>query len=128
MLKPTFIIAMGATLAFLAVVFGAFGAHALKSKLSSEYLLVYQTGVDYQFYHALALIIVGVLAKLFPEMTSLWISALLFILGILLFSGSLYGLAISGQKWLGPITPIGGLAFLAGWVYLAWIFFASAPK
>lgn len=113
---------------FLAVALGAFGAHGLREKLSAEMLAVYQTGVQYHFYHALALLAVAVLLMLTPQSALLsstlpssllkW-SGNLFAVGIVIFSGSLYVLAITGVRWLGAITPIGGVAFLAGWICLA---------
>jgi uncharacterized membrane protein YgdD (TMEM256/DUF423 family) len=104
---------------FVAVALGAFGAHGLKQRLSADLLAVYQTGVQYHFYHTLALLAVGLLMLQWPLNTSLRWSALLFCVGIVIFSGSLYVLSISGVRWLGAITPIGGVAFLAGWIMLA---------
>lgn len=104
---------------FLAVALGAFGAHGLKQKLSADMLAVYQTGVQYHFYHTLALFGVALLLQQLPQSAALRWSALLFVVGIVIFSGSLYVLAISGVRWLGAITPIGGVAFLAGWILLA---------
>lgn len=101
----------------LAVAIGAFGAHGLKSHLSTEMLATYKTGVEYHFYHALGLLLVGVLAVYMPGVQLKW-SAIFLSTGIILFSGSLYALAITGIKWLGAITPIGGLSFIAGWVML----------
>jgi uncharacterized membrane protein YgdD (TMEM256/DUF423 family) len=99
----------------LAVALGAFGAHGLKSQLSSEMMQTYKTGVEYHFYHALGLLLIGILAVSFPSELLKW-SAILITAGIILFSGSLYALNISGIKWLGAITPIGGLSFIAGWI------------
>lgn len=104
---------------FLAVALGAFGAHGLKQKLSVDMLAVYQTGVQYHFYHTLALFGVALLMLHFPQSVSLRWSALLFCVGIIIFSGSLYVLAITGIRWLGAITPLGGVAFLVGWILLA---------
>uniref|UniRef100_UPI0032164109 DUF423 domain-containing protein n=1 Tax=uncultured Draconibacterium sp. TaxID=1573823 RepID=UPI0032164109 len=101
----------------MAVGLGAFGAHGLKSYLSSEMLVTWKTGVEYHFYHALGLLLVGVLAYLVPSLQLKW-SAILLTAGVVLFSGSLYVLAISGIKWLGAITPLGGLSFIAGWAML----------
>lgn len=101
----------------LAVAIGAFGAHGLKSHLSNEMMQVYKTGVEYHFYHALGLLLVGVLSISMPSGLLNW-SAICLSLGIILFSGSLYLLSISGIKWLGAITPLGGLSFIAGWVLL----------
>lgn len=112
----TFIMIAAALLA-LAVTFGAFGAHALKTQLSAEMLQTWKTAVDYHFYHALGLLVVGVLMISFPSSALKW-SAVLLAIGILLFSGSLYTMALTGIKWLGAITPIGGLSFIAGWIML----------
>lgn len=101
----------------LAVALGAFGAHSLKSQLSTDMLQTFKTGVDYHFYHALGLLLIGILAVSFPSELVKW-SAILLTAGIVLFSGSLYALAISGIKWLGAVTPVGGLSFIAGWVLL----------
>lgn len=101
----------------LAVAIGAFGAHGLKSHISPELLQTFKTGVDYHFYHALGLLLIGVLSVSMPSDLLNW-SAILLAVGILLFSGSLYLLAITGIKWLGAITPLGGLSFIAGWVLL----------
>lgn len=107
---------------FLAVALGAFGAHGLRDKLSADLLAVYHIGVQYHFYHTLALLAVALLLALQSSSLSLsllkW-SGNLFAIGIVIFSGSLYVLAISGVRWLGAITPIGGVAFLAGWICLA---------
>ncbi len=101
----------------LAVALGAFGAHGLKSHLSIEMLTTWKTGVEYHFYHALGLLLIGVLAYAVPDLQLKW-PAILLGVGILLFSGSLYVLAVSGIKWLGAITPLGGLSFIAGWLVL----------
>ena len=103
----------------LAVTFGAFGAHALKSRLDDYALGVFQTAVQYHFYHSLALLAVGIIALGQPETALLRASGWLFGLGILIFSGSLYTLSLSGISWLGAITPLGGLAFIGGWACLA---------
>lgn len=104
---------------FLAVALGAFGAHGLKQKLSADMLAVYQTGVQYHFYHTLALFGVALLMLQMPQSPALRWSALLFVIGIIVFSGSLYVLSITGMRWLGAITPLGGVAFLCGWILLA---------
>ena len=106
----------GAALALLAVLSGAFAAHGLKSMLDAHQLALFETAARYQMYHALALLVVGILASAqqFSE-PLLKLSAYAFILGIFLFCGSLYVLALSGITWLGAITPFGGTAFLAGW-------------
>lgn len=102
----------------LAVGIGAFGAHALKSHLDEYALSIYQTAVQYQFYHSLALLGVGLLCLWYPQSRLLLASGIAFFAGILVFSGSLYLLSFTGIRWLGAITPIGGLAFIAGWVLL----------
>src|SRR2546425_8971247 len=114
-------IAIGALSGCLAVAAGAFGAHALRARLAPEMLDVFQTGVTYEMYHALGLVGVGILLARFSTEGSVWLSAAgwLFIAGSLLFSGSLYLLALTGTLWLGAITPLGGLAFLLGWLALA---------
>ena len=101
----------------LAVALGAFGAHGLKAHLSTEMLQTYKTGVEYHFYHALGLLFIGAISISYPSGLLNW-SAVLLAIGIVLFSGSLYVLAISGIKWIGAITPLGGLSFIAGWVLL----------
>jgi uncharacterized membrane protein YgdD (TMEM256/DUF423 family) len=109
----------GSAFLFLAVALGAFGAHALKARLSPEMLAIFETGVRYHFYHALGLFAVAWLSERHPG----WLveaSGYLFVFGILVFSGSLYVLSATGVRWLGAITPIGGLAFLAGWLLLFW--------
>lgn len=117
-------IALGALSGLLSVAAGAFGAHALKGRLAADLLVIFETAARYQMYHALALVLVGVLALRGggPERVagSLQLAGGLFVVGTVLFSGSLYVLALSGQRWLGAITPLGGLAFLGGWLALAW--------
>ena len=105
--------------AFVGVAAGAFGAHGLKDRLSSEMLAAFEVGVRYQMYHAFALFVVSWAQTRWPG-APLVASGWLFVLGTLLFSGSLYLLSLSGVRWLGAITPLGGLAFLAGWLLLAW--------
>ena len=114
-------ITLGALSGLLAVAAGAFGAHALRDRLSADMLSVFQTGVSYQMYHALALLAVGSLLARFSTDGSVWLTASgwLFVAGSVLFSGSLYLLAVSGTTWLGAITPLGGVAFLLGWLALA---------
>lgn len=107
---------IGATLAFLAVALGAFGAHALRERLTPEMLAIFQTGVQYQAMHALALLAVGLGA---PDLPRLRRAAWLFVVGVVIFSGSLYALALTGTRVFGAITPIGGVCFLAGWGILA---------
>lgn len=111
------ILLAASALLVLAVMIGAFGAHALKTKLSGEMMQIYKTGVEYHFYHVLGLLLVGVLAIQMPSALINW-SAIMLMAGIVIFSGSLYVLAITGIRWIGAITPIGGLSFIVGWVLL----------
>ena len=108
----------GAVSAFLAVAAGAFGAHALRARLPADLLAVFETAARYQMYHALALLAVAILAARWPGMP-LRAAGWLFIGGTVVFSGSLYLLALTGTRWLGAITPLGGLCFIAGWLALA---------
>src|SRR5262245_57133382 len=110
---------IGSLSAFIAVALGAFGAHALKSRLEPELLATFEVGVRYQMFHALALLAVGWACTRWPG-PAVTAGGWLFLAGTLLFSGSLYALSLSGMRWLGAITPVGGLAFLAGWLCLAW--------
>ena len=111
-------LALGSLNAVLAVILGAFGAHGLKGRLSPDMLAVYQTGVQYHFYHAFGLFAVGLVLLHLPSSVLLkWCGWLMFS-GILLFSGSLYLLAITGQTALGMITPIGGVAFICSWLLM----------
>jgi uncharacterized membrane protein YgdD (TMEM256/DUF423 family) len=109
--------ALGSASALLGVAAGAFGAHGLRSRLTPDLLAVFETGARYQMYHALALLGVGWAVSRWPgpwPVRAGW----LFLVGTLLFSGSLYALALTGIRWLGAITPLGGVAFLAGWTCL----------
>jgi uncharacterized membrane protein YgdD (TMEM256/DUF423 family) len=108
---------LGAGSAMIAVAAGAFGAHALRARLSSEMLAVFETAARYQMYHALGLLAV---AWAVPRWPGPWAvrAGWLFVAGTVLFSGSLYTLALSGIRWLGAVTPLGGVAFLAGWACL----------
>lgn len=108
----------GGLAALTAVAFGAFGAHALKGRLSAEMLNLWRTGVEYHAFHALGLLAVGLAADRLQESLLLRWSGWLMLGGIVLFSGSLYALALTGERWLGAITPVGGLAFLAAWALL----------
>ncbi|MBA2250452.1 MAG: DUF423 domain-containing protein [Chitinophagaceae bacterium] len=107
----------------LSVILGAFAAHALKQKISDYAVNIFETGVRYQFYHVFALLATGILFKEFPNKFMRW-AGIFFIAGIVLFSGSLYclmyvkGAVLPGYDWIGAITPIGGLAFILGWVFL----------
>lgn len=109
--------AAGAAYGLFGVLLGAFGAHALRSRLTPEMLAVWKTGVEYQFYHALALLLVGWWLRTQPS-TALNVAGACFTAGVLLFSGSLYMLALSGIRGLGAITPLGGVLFIAGWIAL----------
>ena len=111
---------LAAALLFAAVALGAFGAHALKSKLAPELMAAYQTAVQYHFWHALGLLAIGILLLHKPDSGALVVAAWLLVAGIVLFSGSLYLLATTGVRGLGAVTPIGGAAFLAAWAALAW--------
>ena len=104
----------GSGLAFLTVGLGAFGAHALKNLVGAAELEIFRTGVHYQGLHALGLLVIALLARLRPSPLLTWAGTLLFA-GVILFSGSLYLLALTGIRGFGAVTPIGGLAFLAGW-------------
>lgn len=114
------LMAWGAVLTMLSVVIGAFGAHMLESVISEDYMQVYETGVHYHMIHALGLMIIALAAGQWGESGRLRWAGRLIILGIVLFSGSLYVLSISGIKVLGAITPLGGVAFIAGWICVAW--------
>ncbi len=103
----------------ISVILGAFASHALKDRLSEGALAIWETGTKYQMYHALALILIALLISRFPNSTPLTVAGFAFIAGIMIFSGSLYALSLSGIKWLGAITPLGGLAFIIGWICLA---------
>jgi uncharacterized membrane protein YgdD (TMEM256/DUF423 family) len=111
------ILTIAAISGLLAVVLGAFGAHALKKMISPEMLEVYKTGVQYQFYHTFALLAVGILMHFNTSKALQW-SGYLFVVGILLFSGSLYVMTITGIKALGIITPFGGTVWIAAWFLL----------
>lgn len=114
----TFLV-LGAVLAGLGVGLGAFGAHGLRAVLSAEDLATFEIGVRYQMYHALGLLVVAWLSAQAPSATAT-AAGWAFVTGIVVFSGSLYLLVLSGQRWLGAVTPIGGVAFLLGWALLAW--------
>jgi len=119
---------VGAILLALAVIIGAFGAHALQGRLDAYSKGVYETGVMYHFFHALGLLVVSFLPRIgaLSQARAAWVCALL-LTGVVLFSGSLYALAISGVRLLGAVTPFGGLAFIVAWVLLAyWLLTASA--
>ncbi|MFQ5612415.1 MAG: DUF423 domain-containing protein [Anaerolineae bacterium] len=111
--------ALGSLSALLAVAAGAFGAHALRERLSADLLATFETGARYQMYHALGLLAVAWAVTRWPGALTT-AAGWLFLAGTVLFSGSLYVLSLSGLRWLGAITPLGGVAFLAGWLCLAW--------
>lgn len=110
---------IGALLAFLAVAAGAFGAHALRGRVDADLLAVFETGARYHMYHSLALLLSAWAAERWPGPASR-AAGWLFVTGIVVFSGSLYLLALSGIRWLGAVTPLGGVAFLLGWLALGW--------
>jgi uncharacterized membrane protein YgdD (TMEM256/DUF423 family) len=115
----------GALLAAAAVAAGAFGAHALAARLSPERLVTWETAARYHFYHSLALIAVGMLAARWPG-PGMAAAGWLFAAGIAIFGGTVYALALGAPRWLGAITPLGGLAFIAGWIILAAAVWRSA--
>jgi len=113
------LIAGGCLLAGVGVAAGAFGAHMLKAVLEPSMLAAYDTGTRYQMYHAFGMILAGMATRLFgdPRLANAgWI----FAVGMVMFCGSLYGIALAGQKWMGPITPLGGVMFIIGWGLLGW--------
>lgn len=120
-MQPTarLFVSLGSANAALAVILGAFGAHAIKTRVAPQMLEVYHTAAQYHFYHALGMLLVGVLATQMQATGALRLSGFLMLAGIVLFCGSLYVLAITGVTWLGAITPLGGLAFIAAWIVLA---------
>lgn len=118
---------LGAVLAALAVAAGAFGAHALRTRLDAGALATFETAARYQMYHALALILAGWQGERSPPGAAR-AAAIAFVAGIALFSGSLYALVLLGMPWLGAVTPLGGVCFLAGWGCLAWAFRPTAPR
>jgi len=115
-----YFIFLGSVNAFIAVGLGAFGAHGLKSRITPDLLDVYQTGVHYHLFHALGLILVGVIAHWLGNSNLVTWSGGLILSGIIIFSGSLYVLSLTGIRTFGAITPVGGVAFLAGWILLAY--------
>lgn len=117
---------LGALSGLLGVAAGAFGAHALKERLPADMLAVFEVGVRYQMYHALALLGTAWAATRWPG-AAVPAAGWLFVAGTVIFSGSLYVLALSGQRWWGAVTPLGGVAFLAGWACLAWAALRGSP-
>ena len=113
-------LALGAISGFVSVGAGAFGAHALRRRLAPEMLAAFETGARYEMFHALGLVAVAWAASRWPGAATS-AAGWLFVAGTLLFSGSLYGMALTGVRALGAVTPFGGVAFLAGWALLAWV-------
>ncbi|MDA0333583.1 MAG: DUF423 domain-containing protein [bacterium] len=111
---------VGALVMAIAVALGAFGAHALRDRVVADLLVVWQTAVQYHVYHALGLFVVAGVAFLLPENSGVRLSGWLMTAGIVLFSGSLYVLVLTGVRWLGAVTPLGGTALIAAWLLLAW--------
>jgi uncharacterized membrane protein YgdD (TMEM256/DUF423 family) len=111
---------IGSLFGALSVALGAFGAHALRGRIEESMLANYQTGVTYMFFHALALFVVVMALTRWPQSNLPSIAGWLFVAGIVFFSGSLFLMAFTGARWLGAVTPIGGVAFIAGWGLLAW--------
>ena len=112
-------VAIASIFGALSVAGGAFGAHALKGKLTETALGSFETGIRYQMYHAIALLIIALLISQNPGTKEIVTAGWCFVAGVVLFSGSLYGLSLFGIKALGPVTPLGGLAFIIGWISLA---------
>ncbi len=121
---PKFFLIAGCCSAFTGVVLGAFAAHLLKNSLPPDMFQIFEVGVRYQMYHALALVAVGILCYRFSS-APFMPAGMLFLAGTFLFSGSLYVMSLTGIRWLGAITPAGGLCFLAGWCWLAWCVWKS---
>ena len=121
-------ISLGAAFGGLSVMLGAFGAHSLKATLTAKKLAVFQTATQYLGYHALALILLGIVCMQIgePDNKALKKSGIFFTAGIVLFSGSLYALTFDGPKFFGPITPLGGLSFMIGWFSFAWTIYKQA--
>lgn len=115
-----FFFALGALLAGSSVALGAFGAHGLRNVLSAGDLVTFETAVRYQMYHGLALLAVAWAVGRWPESAAAPAAGWAFLAGVIVFSGSLYVLVLAGQRWLGAVTPLGGVAFLIGWILLAW--------
>lgn len=117
--------AVGCLSALVAVALGAFGAHGLRGRLVPDMLMSFEIGVRYQMYHALGLLAVGLALSRWPS-SAVALAGWLFIAGTVVFCGTLYLLAVSGQRWLGAVTPVGGAAFIAGWLVLAWAVWARS--
>jgi uncharacterized membrane protein YgdD (TMEM256/DUF423 family) len=119
-MTPRTVLTLAAALLFAAVATGAFGAHALRARLAPDALAIWQTAVQYHFWHGLGLLGAGILLLHRPDSAALAISAALLVAGIVLFSGSLYALALTGTKGFGAVTPFGGVALLGAWAALGW--------
>lgn len=117
-MEKTFLV-IGAVLGALAVAIGAFGAHGLKAMVTPDLLANFETGARYHMYHALAIVAVALVIARYPAASLAPVAGWLFLAGIVIFSGSLYLMALTGMRWLGAITPIGGVALIGGWVCLA---------
>ena len=122
-MKPMII--AGALFAFFGIVLGAFAAHTLKERLAADMFAVFEVGVRYHIYHALALFVVAWVISAYPQ-SGVHIAGYCFMAGIVIFSGSLYLLSLTGLRWFGAITPIGGVSFLVGWLWLAWSVWRAA--
>lgn len=114
------LLVLGAINGALAVMLGAFGAHGLRNRVEESLLQTWATASEYHFYHALALLLTGLLIRQFGEVSTLVTAGWVLFIGMLVFSGSLYVLVLSGQRWLGAVTPLGGTALIVGWALLAW--------
>jgi len=125
-MPPRLALTLAALFLFAAVAAGAFGAHALKTRIPPDMMAVYQTAVQYHFWHGLGLLAVGVLMAQRPDSSVLGVAAWLLVAGMLLFSGSLYALALTGVRGFGAVTPVGGVALLAAWAAVAWAAWRSA--
>lgn len=119
------LLVLGAINGALAVMLGAFGAHGLKARVDAAMLDVWSTASEYHFYHALALLLCGVLAKVIGHSGVIHAGVVISI-GMLVFSGSLYLMVLTGQRWLGAVTPLGGTALIIGWLMLAWTLYRHA--
>lgn len=119
-MTPRIVLTLAAALMFAGVAAGAFGAHALKARLTPDELAIWQTAVQYHVWHGIGLLATGLLLLHRPDSVALGVSGWLFVAGIALFSGSLYALALTGARGLGALTPVGGIAFLGGWAAMAW--------
>jgi uncharacterized membrane protein YgdD (TMEM256/DUF423 family) len=118
---------LGGLFAFLGVAAGAFGAHMLRDAISAHYLNIFETGVRYQMYHSFGLLITGWALDKYSD-TYFRFAGWMFVAGILFFSGSLYALVLTGSEWLGAITPLGGVSFLAGWLLIIIGFWCTSTK